>query len=89
MLTRAQTKKLEAKDICTCSTSQNVSPTINANDKKEITDIVNCFFKALRVGLEKESSTNKVALSFLQESIEAGKKSNKLGLKPECFTGLL
>ena len=34
----------------------------------------------MRVDLEKESTTNKAALSSMQESIEAGKKSNKLNL---------
>ena len=44
-------------------------------------------FNALRVDLEKESTSNKAALSSLQESIKAVKKSNKRNLKPECFTG--
>ena len=67
--------------------SYNASPTMSADDKKEITDMVNGLFNALRVDLEKESTANKAALSSLHESIEAGKKSNKLGLTPECFTG--
>ena len=44
-------------------------------------------FNALRVDLEKEPTSNKAAMSSLQESIKAVKKSNKRNLKPECFTG--
>lgn len=58
---------------------------MNADDKKEITELFTGLFNVLRV--EKESTTNKAALSSLQDSIEAGKKSNKIALKPECFTG--
>ena len=88
MLTQAQTKKLEAKDLCTCSTSQNVSPITNANDKKEITDMVNGLFNALRVDLERNPvPINWHCLPCRNQLKQNPNKSDKLGLKPDYFTG--
>lgn len=40
---------------------------MNADDKKEIKDMITGLFNALRVDLEKESTSNKAALTCRQK----------------------
>lgn len=64
---------------------------MNEKDKKELADMFNGLVTSLRKDIEKESKSNTSKLTSLRESleehIETGKRSNKLGLKPDYFSG--